>query len=83
MTFGYSDFERLCLRATWADDAADRLAADLNRGQVSGSTPEARDMLDTLHDGLRVLADTLHSLTLPYPPPSISPSQQTHLRVVE
>ena len=81
MTVGYSDIERLCLGATWADDAASRLAVELNRGQIDGATVEVREMLDTLHDGLRVLADTLHAMTLPYPPPSVSPSPR--LRVVK
>ncbi len=84
MTVGFSDLERLCLGATWADDAHRRLGDELQRA-CAGRTPDTvnmnLDMLETLHDGLQVLADTLHAMTLPYPPPAVPPHR--HLRVVK
>ena len=83
MTVGYSDLERLCLGATWADDAYQRLGDELQRagaGRTPGTVNMNLDMLETLHDGLQVLADTLHAMTLPYPPPAVPPHR--HLRVV-
>ena len=43
------------------------------------------DTVETLLDGLQVMADTLHALTMPYPPPSVSPasSHDGHLRLVK
>ncbi len=40
------------------------------------------DTLETLHDGLQVLADTLHAMTLPFPPPLVPP-RRGHLSVVK
>ncbi len=82
---GFDDGERLCLAAVWADGAVQWLGDQLERGHVRGVTDEARLKLDTLHDGLRTLADTLHVLTLPYPPPSVPPAtpHDGHLRVVK
>ena len=81
--YGYSDVERLCLGATWTDDAARWLGDELDRGGVHGTTDETRMKLETLRDGLQVLADTLHAMTLPYPPPAVPPSRNRHLRVVK
>ena len=67
----YSDNERLGLAAYWADDAASKLAAALNAGLVHGTSREGQDILDTLYDGLQVLAENLGALTLPFPPPVV------------
>ncbi len=48
-----------------------------NRAQVT----DVKERLFTLRDGLWVFADTLHTMTLPYPPPSLPPV--TRLRVVK
>ncbi len=84
MTVGFSDIERLCLGATWADDAYQRLGDELQRA-CAGRSPDVvsvdLDMLETLHDGLWILANTLRAMTLPYPPPAVPPHR--HLRVVK
>ena len=67
----YSDSERLGLAAYWADDAATKLAAALNAGEVHGTSREGEDILDALYDGLQVLAENLGALTLPFPPPTV------------
>ena len=41
------------------------------------------DTLEALHDGLWVLAGTLHALNLPYPPPAVPPPRRTLLSVVK
>jgi hypothetical protein len=79
MTVGFSDAERIAMAAQWADDAAEWLAHQLNCGAVSATTPEAQAELDTLHDGLRVFAETLGGMTTPYPPPSISSRRKLRL----
>ena len=62
---GYSDAERIALAATWTDDAYQRLGAELNRA-CGGTTPDMvtmdLDTMEALHDGLWVLAGTLHAL---------------------
>ena len=82
---GFSDAERIALAVTWTDNAYQRLGEELHRA-CGGGTPDSvrmnLDTLEALHDGLQVLADTLHALTLPYPPPDV-PSQRTNLQVVE
>ena len=40
------------------------------------------DTLEALHDGLQVLADTLHAMTLPFPPPPV-PTRRAQLTVVK
>ena len=79
----YSDNERLGLAAYWATDAASKLVAAQNAGLVHGTSCEGRDMLDTLYDGLLVLAENLNALTLPFPPPVVPPPHGRHLRVVK
>ena len=79
----YSDAERLGLAAYWAHDAAAKLVAAQNAGLVHGTSNEGRDMLDTLYDGLLVLAENLNALTLPYPPPVVPAPRGRHLRVVK
>jgi hypothetical protein len=81
MTVGFSDAERIAMAAQWADDAADWLAHQLNCGAVSAATPDAQAELDTLHDGLRVFAETLGGMTTPFPPPTIRPKR--YLRVAK
>lgn len=82
MTVGFSDLERLCLGASWADDAYQRLGDELQRA-CAGRSPDVvsvdLDLLETLHDGLQVLADTLHAMTLPYPPPAVRRRAQLHV----
>lgn len=73
------DIERLCLARHWADDAAAWLGDELAHGRVCGTTEESRRRLETLRDGLNVFADTLHALSLPYPPPSLPPMRRLHL----
>ena len=79
-----TDHERLCLGAVWADEAHRRLGDELNRA-CAGRTPATvrldLDMLETLHDGLQVLADVLNAMTLPFPPPAVPPAR--HLRLVK
>ncbi len=79
----FSDLERLCLGAVWADDAVGWLGTELELGRVQGTTDEAAMKLETLRDGLQVLADTLHAMSLPYPPPSVSPTGTSHLQVIK
>ncbi len=79
----YSDSERLGLAAHWADDAASKLVAARNRGLVHGMTREGQDILDTLYDGLQILAENLGALTLPFPPPVVPPPRGRRLRVVK
>ena len=82
---GYNDAERIALAATWTDEAHQRLGDELNRA-CGGRTPNAvtvdLDIMEALHDGLWVLAGTLHALNLPYPPPSVPP-RRGHLQVVK
>ena len=79
----YSDNERLGLAAYWADDAATKLAAALNTGEVYGRSREGKDVLDALYDGLQTLAENLGALTLPFPPPVVPAPRGKHLRVVK
>ena len=79
----FSDNERLGLAAYWADDAASKLAAALNAGLVHGTSREGEDILDTLYDGLQILAENLGALTLPFPPPTVPAPRGRHLRVVK
>jgi hypothetical protein len=84
---GYSDDERLCLAAVWADDTVRSLTDQLG-DQLLGPPAGVRitlelDTVETLLDGLQVMADTLHALTLPCPPPSVPPARDGHLRVVK
>ncbi len=79
----YSDNERLGLAANWAHDAATKLVAARNKGLVYGTSREGQDMLDTLCDGLLVLAENLNALTLPYPPAVVRPPRGRHLQVVK
>jgi len=83
MTDNYTDLERLCLSAVWTGDAVRWLEDEMDQGHVVGTTDVARTKLDTLRDGLQVLADTLHVLTLPFPPPSVPPSPGPHLQLVD
>jgi len=82
---GFSDAERIALAATWTDDAYQRLGDELTRA-CGGRTPDTvtmdLNMLEAVHDGLWVLAGTLHALNLPYPPPNMPP-RRTHLQVVK
>ena len=55
------------------------LGDELARGRIYGTTEEAHGRLETLRDGLNVFADTLHVLSLPYPPPSLPPVRHFHL----
>ncbi len=84
---GFSDAERIALAATWTDDACQRLGDELNRaghGRTPGMVTMDLDTLEALHDGLWVLADTLHAMTLPFPPPAVPPSSRhAHLSVVK
>ena len=80
---GFSDDERLCLAAVWADDTV-RSLTDQLRGPPAGVRITLElDTVETLLDGLQVMADTLHVLSQPYPPPSVSPARDGHLRVVK
>ncbi len=47
-----------------------------------GTSRAGQDILDTLCDGLQVLAENLGALTLPFPPPVV-PAPSRHLRVVK
>ena len=81
-----TDHERLCLGAVWADEASHHLGAELQHacaGRTPYTVPMNLDALETLHDGLQILADTLHAMTLPYPPPAVPPPRNRHLRVVK
>ena len=76
-----TDHERLSLGAVWADEAHQRVGDVLQRacaGRGPGRRPDIvtmnLDVLEALHDGLSILADTLHALNLPYPPPLVPPS---------
>jgi hypothetical protein len=85
MTLGcdYDDVERLCLSAVWADDAMRWLENELEHGGLRGTKGDTHMRLETLCDGLRVLSDTLHAMTVPFPPPSVPPPRDGHLRVVK
>ncbi len=77
-----TDHERLCLSAVWADEAYRRLGDELNRACADRTPATVRldlDMLETLHDGLQVLADVLNAMTLPFPPPSVPSARHLHL----
>jgi len=82
---GFSDAERIALAATWTDEAYQRLGDELNRA-CGGRTPDLvtmdLDTMEALHDGLWILAGTLHALNLPYPPPTVPP-RRAHLSVVK
>ena len=41
------------------------------------------DTMEAVHDGLHVLAETLHAMCLPYPPPPVPPKRNDHLKLVE
>jgi len=84
---GFSDAERIALAATWTDDAYQRLGDELNRVSPPGTPPKDRvtmdlDTLEALHDGLWVLAGTLHALNMPFPPPAVPP-RRSHLSLVK
>ena len=81
----YSNDERSALAAHWADDAAFKLSQALNAGVFCGTSRDGHDMLDSLHDGLQIIAENLGALTLPYPPPPIPPPipPSRHLKVVK
>ena len=82
----FSDAERIALAATWTDEAHQRLGDELNRacnGKTTETVPMKLDTMEALHDGLWVLAGTLHALNLPYPPPSLPLVRKGHLRVVK
>ena len=82
----FSDAERIALAATWTDEAHQRLGDELHRARRA-TTPDTvtmrLDTLEALHDGLWVLAGTLHAMNLPYPPPSLPPVPKNHLRLVK
>ena len=81
-----TDADRIALAATWTDEAHQRLGDELHRargGKTRDTVTMNLDTLEALHDGLWVLAGTLHAMNLPYPPPSLPPVQKDHLRVVK
>ena len=81
---GFSDADRIAFAATWTNEAYQRLGEELNRaceGQVPNIGCLDLDTLEALHDGLWILAGTLHALNLPYPPPAVPRAR--YLRVVK
>ena len=85
MTLGcdYDNVERLCLGAVWTDEVMRLLEDELERGRGHRQVVLDVDQVETLCDGLRVLSDNLHSMSTPYPPPSVPPRRDDHLRVVK
>jgi hypothetical protein len=71
-----TDDDRIALSAVWADQAYGWLAEELNEGRIVGKTDEARQKLDTLCDGLRVLADNLGVVSYPFPPATVRPGKR-------
>ncbi len=81
-----TDTDRIALAATWTDEAHQRLGDELHRargGKTRDTVTMNLDTLEALHDGLWVLAGTLHALNLPYPPPAVPPPRRTLLSVVK
>ena len=82
----YTDFERLSLGAEWADEAHQQLGDELHQacgGRMPATVTMSLDTMEALHDGLHVLAETLHAMCLPYPPPPVPPKRNDHLKLVE
>ena len=77
-----TDDDRIALSADWAEQAYGWLSGELNRGSIVARSNMTQQKLDTLCDGLRVLADNLGVVSYPFPPPMIR-AQRPNLEIVK